>query len=81
VHSKSPTASATRYVDIFGVVSNLTVCFPGSGPGVSAVTAPFEIARSAASMIAVTAKVALKAGSSNDGNIRRASVASSWVTA
>ena len=32
LHSKSPTASATRYVDIFGVVSNLTVCLPAPGP-------------------------------------------------
>ena len=44
LHSKSPTASATRYVDIFGVVSNLTVCLPAAGPGVSETTAPFEIA-------------------------------------
>jgi hypothetical protein len=68
-------------VDIFGVVSNLTVCLPAAGPGVSETTAPFEMAWSFASMIAVMAKVALNAGSSNDGNIRRASVASSWVTA
>ena len=32
-------------------------------------------------MIAVIENVALSAGSSNDGNIRRASVASSCVTA
>ena len=44
LHSKSPTASATRYVDIFGVVSNLTVCLPAAGPGVSETTAPFEMA-------------------------------------
>jgi hypothetical protein len=80
-HSKSPTASATRYVDIFGVVSKVTVCLPAPGPGVSDTTAPFEMARSPASMTAVSENVALKAGSSNEGNIRRASVASSCVTA
>ena len=80
-HSKSPTASATRYVDIFGVVSNVTVCLPAAGPGVSETAAPFEIAWSPASMVAVSENVALRAGSSNDGNIRLASVASSCVTA
>ena len=63
------------------MVSNLTVCLPAPGPGVSETTAPFEIAWSFSSMIAVSANVALNAGSSNDGNMRRASVASSCVTA
>ncbi len=80
-HSKSPTASASRYVDIFGVVSNVTVCFPGFGLGVSDTIAPFEIAWSPVSIVALSANVALNAGSSNDGNMRRASVASSCVTA
>ena len=79
MHSKSPTASATRYVDIFGVVSNCDACAClRRDPGVSETTAPFEIAVSPLSMMAVSANVALKAGSSNDGNMRRASVASSW---
>lgn len=43
-------------------------------------TAPFEMAVSPASIVAVSANVALKAGSSNEGNMRRASVASSCVT-
>ena len=81
LHTKSPTASATRYVDIFGVVANVTVCLPAPGPA-----CPRRPRRSRSrgrrrSMVAVSANVALKAGSSNDGNMRRASVASSCVTA
>ena len=49
--TKSPTSSATRYDDIFGVRANVTVCLPGSGPGVSFVTLPFEIAVSPASTV------------------------------
>jgi hypothetical protein len=48
---------------------------------VSETCLPFEIAESPASIIKVTANVALKAGSSNDGKARRASVASIWLTA
>src|SRR3990170_8495018 len=73
-HSKSPTASASKYVDIFGVVSNVTVCLPGVELGVSDTTAPFEMAWSPVSIVALSANAALKAGSSNDGNMRRASV-------
>ena len=80
-HWKSPTAIATRYVDIFAVVENVSVCRPAPGPGVSNTTRPFEIAVSPRSIVTVTANVALSAGSSNDGNARRASVGSSCVTA
>ena len=79
--TKSPTIMATRYVDIFGVVANFSVCLPASGPGSSDSTAPFEMAVSAASTMSETSNVALNRGSSNDGNARRASVASIWVTA
>jgi hypothetical protein len=48
---------------------------------VSDVCAPFEIAVSALSIISEMSKVALWAGSSHDGNARRASVASICVTA
>ena len=68
-------------MDIFGDSSKRTVCFPAPGPGRSDTIAPFEMAWSVSSMMAVSVKVALKAGSSNDGNILRASVASSCVTA
>src|SRR4026207_805159 len=80
-HLKSPTVIATRYDDIFGVVANLIVCCVGSGPGMSDSALPFEIAVSPRSMVSVTAKVALNAGSSNEGKARRASVASHCVTA
>src|SRR5437773_9102046 len=79
-HWKSPTAIATRYDDIFGVVENVTVCCEGDGPGVSDTTLPFEMAMSPRSIVSVIAKVALKAGSSKDGKARRASVDSNWVT-
>src|SRR4051794_13286600 len=80
-HSKSPTAIATRYDDILGDVANFTVCVAPPGDGVSDTRAPFEIAVSPRSIVNVTAKVALKAGSSKHGNARRASVDSNWVTA
>ena len=80
-HTKSPTIITPDTSDIFGVVANFSVCFPGSGPGSSESTAPFEMAVSAASTMSDTSKVALNRGSSNDGNARRASVASIWVTA
>ncbi len=79
-HFQSPTVSATRYVDIFGVVENWIVCFP-AGPGWSLTILPFEIAVSSLSTTAVISNVALYAGSSNDGNATRASTASNCVTA
>ena len=68
-------------MDILGVRANVSVCLPGSGPCVSEICFPLEIAVSAASIISEMSKVALKAGSSNDGNARRASVASICETA
>ncbi len=68
-------------MDIFGVVAKVTVCLPGSGPGVSDSGAPFEMAVSAASIISAMSKVAFLAGSSKHGKARRASVASIWLTA
>ena len=79
--AKSPTAIATRYVDIFGDVANVSVCRSGAGPGVSDSRPPFEMAVSPRSMVSRTAKVALNAGSSKHGNARRASVDSNCVTA
>jgi hypothetical protein len=81
VHLKSPTRNATRYVDIFGVVANATVCLPATGPGVSDTIFVFEIAVSPASTTSETSNVAFSAGSSKLGNARRASVASNCVTA
>ena len=80
-HWKSPTAIATRYDDIFGVVANVIVCCEAPGPGVSESMRPLAIAVSPRSAVTVTAKVALKTGSSKQGNARRASVDSNWVTA
>jgi hypothetical protein len=68
-------------VDIFGVRPNFSVCLPASGPGVSESTLPLEIAVSPESIIIEMSNVALNAGSSNEGNARRASVASSCETA
>ena len=80
-HRQSPTAIATRYVDILGVVEKRSVCFPAAGPGVSEAILPLEMAVSPSSTTRVMAKVALSAGSSNDGNARRASVGSICVVA
>src|SRR4051812_42294888 len=80
-HAKSPTAIATRYDDIFGLLANFSVWRRPPGPGVSDSSAPFEIAVSLSSIVSVTENVALNAGSSKHGNARRASVDSNWVTA
>ena len=80
-HLKSPTAIATRYDDILGVVANFIVCCLVAGPGASDTIRPFEIAVSPRSIVSVTANVALKRGSSKQGNARRASVDSNCVTA
>src|SRR5262249_43050778 len=80
-HWKSPSAIATRYEDILAVVENFIVCWLAPGPGASETRRPFEMAMSPRSPITVTAKVALNDGSSKQGNARRASVDSSWVTA
>src|SRR2546428_14068308 len=80
-HLKSPTAIATRYDDIFGDVANLIVCCVMLGPATSDSTFPFEIAVSPRSIVVVSANVALSAGSSKQGNARRAPVDSNGVTA
>src|SRR5215210_8010557 len=80
-HLKSPTAIATRYVDMRGVVANFIVCWVTAGPATSDSILPFEIAVSPRSIVTVTANVALNAGSSKQGKARRASVDSNWVTA
>src|SRR4051812_3030641 len=80
-HAQSPTASATRYVDIFGDLENVSVCLPAPGPGLSSTMRPLEMAVSAASIVAVMENVAFNAGSSKQGNARRASVGSNCVVA
>ena len=59
--AKSPTASATRYDDIFAVVEKRTVWRPVPGPGLSEMTRPFEIAMSKilANSLVVTVAVGL----------------------
>ena len=57
------------------------MCLPSPGPGESATIGPFEMPVSPESTTSETSNVALKAGSSNDGNARRASVDSNCDTA
>ncbi len=74
-----PTASATRYEEIGGVSENDTIRRP---PFVSSETAlPFASTSLPAGASTVSAQRALNAGSSKQGNTRRASAASNWVTA
>ena len=54
--------------------------FPRHRPGWSETIFVFEIAVSPASITSVTSKAAFNAGSSKQGNARRASVASNCVT-
>src|SRR3989442_15557611 len=72
---------ATRYDDIFGDVANFSVCCVRAGPGVSDTSVPLLMAVSPRSIVSASAKVALKAGSSKQGNARLASVDSNCVTA
>src|ERR1700730_2774185 len=80
MYSKLPTTNAARYEDILGVVAKRTVC-RSPGPGVSEETLEFEIATWPLSATVVMSKVALYAGSSNDGKARRASVDSNCEAA
>ena len=66
---------------MLAVVRNVPVCCVAAGPGLPYRPLPFEIAVSPRSIVSVTAKVALNAGSSKHGKARRASVDSNWVTA
>jgi hypothetical protein len=70
---------ATRYVDIFMDSAKRSTRFPPSCR--SSTIRVFEMAVSAGSIARVTAKTALNCGSSQQGNARRASVASNWVAA
>src|SRR5262245_30378858 len=79
VASSSPTTYATRYVDIEIVSAKQTTFLPRSV--VSETTRVFETAVSAGSITSVDANTALKSGSSQQGNARRASVASNCVAA
>ena len=79
VDSSSPTTKATRYVDIFIVSAKvMTLRCPSRRSDTMRV---LETAVSAGSMASVLAKTALNAGSSQQGNARRASVASNCVAA
>jgi hypothetical protein len=66
-------------VDIVIVSAKVMTFFPRSRR--SSTTRVLETAVSAGSIASVTAKTALKSGSSQHGNARRASVASNWVAA
>src|ERR1700733_7291929 len=79
VGTNRPTTSATKYVDIFGVSSNLTILRFVLASTASASNGAFDIAVSPGSMLVEILKVALCWGSSMQGNIRRASVGSIWV--
>ena len=78
--ARSPTMKASRYVDIFGVGAK-RISFVPSLAGVSASGMVLDTAVSSDGMRRVSSKVALAAGSSQQGKARRASVASNWVAA
>uniref|UniRef100_A0A182JBR1 Uncharacterized protein n=1 Tax=Anopheles atroparvus TaxID=41427 RepID=A0A182JBR1_ANOAO len=77
--SYSPTTTATRYVDMMGVRSKCSTRSP-SLPSVSSRTGMFESATRSFGTFSVMSKVAFRAGSSQQGKQRRASVASNCVT-
>ena len=76
-----PTASATRYVDMRGVSRKRTTFLPVRGSTRSCAGGSFDTTSSDGATTAVTSKRAFIAGSSKQGNARRASVASNWVNA
>ncbi len=80
VASSGPTTNATRYVDIAIVSSNRTRTRPFP-VGSRETSGPFEIARSPSCATSVTPNTALRSGSSQHGNARRASVDSNCVVA
>ena len=67
-------------MDIFGDSAKRTVFAPPSA-GVSLTICVLEMATRSEGTTSVTSKVALTAGSSQQGKARRASVASNWVVA
>ena len=80
VASSSPTTKATRYVDILMVSAKVTARRPSSSVS-SRSTAVLDTAARCGGTTRVTPKTALRAGSSQHGKPRRASVASNWVAA
>jgi hypothetical protein len=80
VASSSPTTKATKYVDILMVSAKRTTLRP-SPNGSSDTIEVLEMATSRSGTTRVTENTALNAGSSQQGNARRASVASNWVAA
>src|SRR5262249_15134890 len=79
VCSSSPTTMATRYVDMTIESAKRTIL---RGPSrVSLATRVFDATVRVGSTASVTLNTALKAGSSQQGNARRASVASNCVAA
>ena len=72
--------NATRYVDI-GMVSAKRTAWRPSGRSSSAISGPFEMASRSPGATIVTAKTALKSGSSQHGKARRQSVACIWLVA
>mmetsp|Transcript_7850 Transcript_7850/g.12366 ORF Transcript_7850/g.12366 Transcript_7850/m.12366 type:complete len:289 (-) Transcript_7850:637-1503(-) len=79
--SNSPTQKASRYVDITGVVSNVTVFLPSAASFTTAFSGMLLSATRSSGTVSVIPNVALSAGSSQHGKHRRASVGSNCVTA
>ena len=67
LHAKSPNSHVSKYVDIFGVVANVTVCFPGAGAATSDRTTVFEMPLSPLSSTSDRSNVAFNAGGLADG--------------
>jgi hypothetical protein len=78
--ASGPTTKATRYVDI-GMVSAKRMRTRPSSRAERSSSGPLDTASRSSATSSVTPKTALKAGSSQQGKARRASVASNWVTA
>lgn len=71
-YAKSPTAHATRYVLITGVVSNLTICHPSRALATVSLTGMLFSATWSVGTSIDSAKLALRYGKSKQGNARRA---------
>mmetsp|Transcript_28630 Transcript_28630/g.71866 ORF Transcript_28630/g.71866 Transcript_28630/m.71866 type:complete len:276 (+) Transcript_28630:1776-2603(+) len=79
-NSNSPITSASKYVLIFGVSRNSTTCFSASVESTTRLaTGVLATTSRCLSTVTVRAKTALRAGSSQHGKARRASMASNWV--
>jgi hypothetical protein len=79
MYSKSPNDQASRYVDMIGVRSKLTILCPDFLLFFVSFSGMFDSAVRSSGTSISKSKVAFRLGSSKQGKARRASEDSNWV--